>query len=372
MSNQKRVWEAERAALDEKKKVQQLLKEREEERQILELQQLQEESGGTKRQARVEWMYNGPSSGQAGATEEMEGYLLGKRRIDGLLKGSENQKLEKSAKEDSFMTVQNANSSRDTAAKIREDPLLAIKRQEQAAYEAMMNDPIKRQLLLKAAGREESRPDDRARKRRKHHHHHRSHKEEPSSRSRYTSRHYDREDDDGSRRDRVDRRRRRSDSWPASLSRSPSPRRARRSPTRRRRSYSPDKRDRSRSPYLRNESSREVRKMQSWHSSRRPARPRSRSPRRTPSPDQDDRATRLAEMQQNASTLDNERIRRSAAILAKEKAELACDERERAENAKYGGRAGFVNRLQRRAGDMDLGERMERSRAGMERQQEAY
>ena len=56
MSNQKRVWEAERSALDEKKKVQQLVKERDEERQIQELQQMQEAAGGKKRSQRVEWM----------------------------------------------------------------------------------------------------------------------------------------------------------------------------------------------------------------------------------------------------------------------------------------------------------------------------
>ena len=74
------------------------------------------------RSARSGWSgcNNGPTSGQAGTTEEMEGYLLGKRRIDGLLKGKDNEKLEKATKEESFMTEQSANSLRDTAAKIRE------------------------------------------------------------------------------------------------------------------------------------------------------------------------------------------------------------------------------------------------------------
>ena len=227
MSNQKRVWEAERSALDEKKKVQQLVKERDEERQIQELQQMQEAAGGKKRSQRVEWMYNGPTSGQAGTTEEMEGYLLGKRRIDGLLKGKDNEKLEKAAKEESFMTEQSANSLRDTAAKIREDPMLAIKKQEQAAYESMMNDPIKRKMLLKAAGQDESRTDERDRKRRKHHHHHRSHRDRESDRHRE-----ERADDD-----RVDRRRghtsRRRQSSSSSTSRTPSPPRNHRSSERR-------------------------------------------------------------------------------------------------------------------------------------------
>ncbi|KAL8845304.1 MAG: hypothetical protein Q9176_000474 [Flavoplaca citrina] len=152
MTNQRRVWEEEKKALDERKRIEQMMKERQEERQIQELQEMQEAAGGKKRLNRVDWMYAGPSAGQAGTTEEMEGYLLGKRRIDGLLKGTENQKLEKEASQESFMALQKANTVRDTASKIREDPMLAIKKQEQAAFEALMNDPVKRRLLLKAAG----------------------------------------------------------------------------------------------------------------------------------------------------------------------------------------------------------------------------
>jgi hypothetical protein len=92
--------------LAERKRIEQMMKERQEERQIQELQQMQEAAGGAKRLNRVDWMYNGPAAGQAGTTEEMEGYLLGKRRIDGLIKGTENTKLEKAAPESSFMAGQ--------------------------------------------------------------------------------------------------------------------------------------------------------------------------------------------------------------------------------------------------------------------------
>lgn len=50
----------------------------------------------------------------------------------------------------SFTSLQNANSARDTAAKIREDPLLFIKRQEQASYEKILKNP-KRLKELRAA-----------------------------------------------------------------------------------------------------------------------------------------------------------------------------------------------------------------------------
>ncbi|KAM3517279.1 hypothetical protein NHJ13051_009119 [Beauveria bassiana] len=151
--NQAAVYDEEQKALAERKRTQQRIDEIKEERAKEELQRQLEAAGGKKRIDRVDWMYQGPTDGQAGTTEEMEAYLLGKRRIDNLIKGNDHEKLEKNAGQESFMALQNANSARDTAAKIRDDPLLAIKRQEQAAYEAMMNDPVRRKQLLAAMGK---------------------------------------------------------------------------------------------------------------------------------------------------------------------------------------------------------------------------
>ncbi|RMD40890.1 hypothetical protein DV735_g4240, partial [Chaetothyriales sp. CBS 134920] len=315
MSNQKKVWEQEKKALEERKKIEQIMRERAEERQIQEIQELQEAAGGKKRQARVEWMYNGPASGQAGTTEEMEGYLLGKRRVDGLLKGTDNEKLEKTAKEDSFMALQNANTARDTAAKIREDPMLAIKKQEQAAYEAMMKDPAKRRLLLQAAAKQEGGERDRERehKRRKHHHHHH-----------HSRRHRHRDEDDNTRR-----------------------------------------RDRSRSRSAQRNSrgrdSEQPRSRQSWHHGPRRSNrdARSRSPRARAAAD--DRAARLAAMQQDADSLDQQREKRVAEIAARDRADAHSDEVSRARNAKYGGRADFVGSYHKKAGELGLAERMGRN-----------
>jgi hypothetical protein len=363
MSNQRRVWEEEKKALEERKRIDQMMKERQEERQIQELQQMQEAAGGTKRAVKVDWMYSGPANGQSGTTEEMEGYLLGKRRIDQLIKGSETQNLEKAAKEESFMAIQNANTVRDTAAKIREDPMLAIKKQEQAAYEVMMNDPVRRRQLLKAAG-EDTKSTDREPKRRKHHH--RDHDRHSHHRSK-------RRDDNG--RDERSRRRRRS-----SRSRSRSPRRLRRSPSPyRRRSYSPDRSRRSPSPYRRRDDDRGLAKSKSYSSIRRHSREyrRSRSPlqreRRPTSPSQDDaRAAKLAAMQQAASELDQDRERRITALEERDKAEREADDAARARTARDGGRGDFVSRMHRRAGELDIGDRVRRGRHGMEKEQEAY
>ncbi|KAL8657851.1 MAG: hypothetical protein Q9226_001512 [Calogaya cf. arnoldii] len=367
MTNQRRVWEEEKKALDERKRIEQMMKERQEERQIQELQEMQEAAGGKKRLNRVDWMYAGPSAGQAGTTEEMEGYLLGKRRIDGLLKGTENQKLEKEASQESFMALQKANTVRDTASKIREDPMLAIKKQEQAAYEALMNDPVKRRLLLKAAGGDIA-STTKERKHRKHRHRderdrkrHHSHKRRPTE-----------------QKDQSGRRNHKRRSPSSSYSRSPSPyqRRSRSPPPYRRRRSDVSYERRSPSPYRRRGSpssdrkpptahtvngNHKLRASKSWHS---PVKRASLSP----GPEPDARAARLAAMQRNATELDQDREKRIAAIAEKENEERKADELARARSARYGGRGDFVSGLNRKAGELDIGERMRRGRQGLGRE----
>jgi len=175
LKNQAKVYDAEQAALAERKKTEARIQEIKEERAKKEIQEKLETAGGRKRIDRVDWMYQGPSDGQGGTTEELEGFLLGKRRIDTILtRGPENDNLKKQAPYDGLTTPQNpALNAKDIATKIREDPLLAIKRREQEAYEAMMNDPIKRRQLLASMGHTEDKSKEEKRSRR-HKHRHRS------------------------------------------------------------------------------------------------------------------------------------------------------------------------------------------------------
>lgn len=89
LQQQERVWKQEKAAIDERKRTQQLLKEQAEERQIQELQRL-----GGKVDDRVEWLYNAAgSSGQVQNNEDMEAYLLGKKSVEGLFKQRDEEKV---------------------------------------------------------------------------------------------------------------------------------------------------------------------------------------------------------------------------------------------------------------------------------------
>ncbi|WRT67683.1 uncharacterized protein IL334_004655 [Kwoniella shivajii] len=169
--NQERVWKAEKTANEEKKMLAQLRKEREEERQLAELQRLQESSTGKKRVEKMDWMYAAPGAeggalgGQKLGEREMEEYLLGKKRVDEVLARGDK---DVGATHKDFIAVQNANSARDTASKIGEDPLLAIRKQEQAALAALMNRPdIRKQLKAARKEKSESKEDKEERRARK-------------------------------------------------------------------------------------------------------------------------------------------------------------------------------------------------------------
>ena len=400
MSNQRKVWEEEKKALDARKRTDQRIKELKEERAKEEIQNKLEAAGSRKRIDRVDWMYQGPSSGQAGTTEEMEGYLLGKRRIDGLIKGDDHKKLEKKAAEDSFMALQHANTLRDTASKVREDPMLAIKKQEQAAYEAMMNDPIKRRQMLAVIGGGE----EKSKKEKKHRRHRHRHRDDSDDERRHKRRRRDDEErESGSRREHRSRRER-----SYSDSRSPSPNRRRsndydrkerssRSEYRKRRSPSTD-RSRSPTPERRRQSYPSTRDDRDRRSDRprddryRDDRPRDRYQDSRRYPDERsnkgpprysnrsngnskdevsveekeaERQRKLAAMQQDASTLDEDREKRLAVLAEKEKADREAEDASRAKSARYGDKGDFTMGLNRKAGELDLGERIGRGRRGL-------
>jgi len=303
--NQERVWKEEKGALEERKQIEKLRKEREEERAIEELQKLQEAAGGKVVTKRVDWMYAGPSGDGAGVTEEREGYLLGKRRIDNLLK-NDTQNLQKGATLgiDAVGAV-NANTARDTHKKVLNDPLLIIQKQKmemqlkamkdaqkQAKYDEKRVKEKERERKHRDKGRDRSRSRDRDRKHR-------------SRRDRSRSDDYDRRD--GGERERKHHSRR---------DRSLSP------------YYNERRRDRSRSPYRnerRPDRSRSPYRNERRHDDRR----RDRTPpfrKRTPPPQnrttpRESAAERLAKMQAAASCLEEERaerVRRQEIIDAEE------------------------------------------------------
>jgi hypothetical protein len=78
-------------------------------------------------------------------------------------------------------------------------------------------------------------------------------------------------------------------------------------------------------------------------------------------------------MQQAATDLDQDRERRLAQIAARDNRDAEKEALSRSKNARHGGRAEFVNGLNKKVVDrMDLGDRMGREKGEKEREQEAY
>jgi len=383
MSNQRKVWEAEKVALDERKKVEQLRREREEERAIEELQRLQEASGNSGSRPtinpKIAWMYQG-ASGTNGVTEEQEGYLLGKRRVDQLVLKEPEVEKKPATGETALVTV----SARDITSKAALDPLLAIEKQKQASLQKAMSDPIMRRRLMKEMNKEKEKEEKK----------HRKHRRDDDERDRdHRSKRRRRSDeDDGYRKSRRSYKRR-SPSYSRSISRSRSPYSGRhdeegrnsrkdraRSRSRSRSSYSrrregdrhENRRDRTRSPYRETD---ERRSGPRRHGDGRSDKPRDHR-RRTPEPvsqpfpsppdsqkDADaERAAKLAAMQSNASDLEKARNRRLQEMEARDAEEKAREDKRRGDKNNK-----FVGGLRKQAEGVGLGERLQRSRGGLER-----
>jgi len=365
-------------------------------------------------------MYATPATGSSQNANELEDYLLGKKRVDKILTADENAKvspdsntsvidsdtiIQLGATHKNFIAVQNANTARDIASKIREDPLLAIKQQEQASYQALLSNPLRLKKMQEQLGvkpkksKEEKRKEKEERKRLKHERKHRKDRSR-SSGDRYSrspsppSRRHDRgriSVDDHYSHSRSHRYRsssrphspgpseRRDEELRHVRSRSKSPRRDddryragssrsngyhdRREEDRPRRYQSPPralengKRSRSPSPRRRSPPPKRIR-----HS---PPPPRAQNPPSNgASRAEADRAARLAAMQVNAGSMSEERQHRLAALLEKEKAELAADELAR---QKSKGMSGFLSQESKKVfgGTGGLEDRIKRGRGGM-------
>ncbi|KAG8219480.1 Pre-mRNA splicing factor-domain-containing protein [Butyriboletus roseoflavus] len=408
LKNQERVWLEEKKALEEKKKLDQLRKEKEEERQLQELQRLQEEQTGKKRTEKLEWMYTTPATGSNQNPNDLEDYLLGKKRVDKILTADDNAKLGASHK--NFIAIQNANTARDISSKIREDPLLMMKQQEQAAYQALMSNPLRFRDLQERNGikPKKSKQKEKKRDRKERKGKEKSMDAEPRTRGRTPSRSSSPMDDYRGRRSRsyghCDRDyARRSPSPYTRRSRSPirSHRDSRRNEysSRRSQSRSPDPYHRRRDDrvrawprsdesddhkrnYLRGEKH-ESRYADDLRKRRRSPSPvndkakRSRispPPRQSrphpadsaskPSDDTQDRAARLATMQSSASTMEADRQKRLLELLAKEKAELEAENEARLKSRGVGG---FLSQEQKKVfgGEGGLEDRIRRGRGGL-------
>ncbi|KAJ2490536.1 RNA-splicing factor [Coemansia sp. RSA 2050] len=138
-ANRNRVAKEKQKAEEESQRTARIQKELREERQKEEMDMLN--ASITKKPInKLDWMYSAPST-TAQNTEDLEAYLLGKKNISTIISSKDEpaKDLDKWKAGGLFaFSNRNANSERDTRAKDLEDPLMDIKRREQAAIQAML------------------------------------------------------------------------------------------------------------------------------------------------------------------------------------------------------------------------------------------
>lgn len=144
MKNMERVWKAEQKHEAEQKKIEELQKELAEERTREEIRHFAEDQGVVKKKSeRLDWMYEGVS-----ALANKEEYLLG-RAVDKtfeVIQQAESglgNKPEEDALPESIFKPVIGNVTIDLANKIREDPLLMIKKQEDENRKKLLDNPIR-------------------------------------------------------------------------------------------------------------------------------------------------------------------------------------------------------------------------------------
>lgn len=353
MRNQAAVWEREQEALAERKKIAERQKEIQRERERKELLEMQQAVTGKKSVQRMEWMYSGVASGSLGATDEAEAYLLGKKRIDTMFNEEENQGLKKDSVEDRFSSGlaggDKASSApvitKDLTTKVREDPMMAIKRKQMEAAIAQSQQSSagrssrdsRSSSSRHSSSHRASRHDD-GERRRSGSSPHRRHNDSRTSRSsrerddhdskRRSRRDYGEDDyyrSSGSRSHRLSRHRTKSPGESGRRSRDESPRRSHRSHEGRsddsRGSYTQDRRD--------------------DHS--RYHRERGRDKITSDSAAEEERQRKLKEMMNDAKALNEVRSTRLKESDLLEEEKRLRDEKGRIRTTKHGGRSDFVH-----------------------------
>lgn len=143
LRNVEKVWKAEQKYEAERKKIEELQRELQEERAREEMQRYAEDMGTVrKREEKLEWMYQGP-----GGMVNREEYLMGRPVDKYVFEKTEDKDAGCSSETGllpgSIFAKSGANSVLDMANKIREDPLFMIRKREEEKKREVLNNPVK-------------------------------------------------------------------------------------------------------------------------------------------------------------------------------------------------------------------------------------
>lgn len=173
MKNMERVWKAEQKDTEEKKRIAELQREINAERDREDIQKFAEDTGVVKKKddLKLEWMYKGPSQ-----SVNREEYLLGKAIDKSFEKYNSEQNGGPSAFQDEERlpgSIREAKSSLlndqvDMARKMNEDPLMAIRQRAVQKAKELYNNPVRlKQMQKMVASKSEEKKDKKKKKKSK-------------------------------------------------------------------------------------------------------------------------------------------------------------------------------------------------------------
>lgn len=191
IANQAEVYDAEQRYEREMKMLEQRKKDLAEQEEISRLRREQALATGKAVQERVEWMYEDPLASSrmpltssavetAAHQEQLESYLLGKEYLDP--RGSEIKQVQNAI--GAAFVETGYDPERDALRKVQEDPMLLIRKSEQASLRAVLENPMKMRALSEQKMTEYLKKWKKAAKKcgiHRHHHRHSHEKEETNN-----------------------------------------------------------------------------------------------------------------------------------------------------------------------------------------------
>ncbi|KAG0589776.1 hypothetical protein KC19_1G047500 [Ceratodon purpureus] len=147
LRNIETVWKAEQKHEGEQKKLEELRKQIQDEREKSEFRLMQEQAGLVPKQERLEFLYD--SGLQVGKVAQADEYLLGKPVEEAPQPESDVGQV--AAKPGALFVEEKPASANDSWRKLHSDPLFLIRQQEQAAIAKIKSNPVKMAEIKKAA-----------------------------------------------------------------------------------------------------------------------------------------------------------------------------------------------------------------------------
>uniref|UniRef100_A0A0E0LWI0 CBF1-interacting co-repressor CIR N-terminal domain-containing protein n=2 Tax=Oryza punctata TaxID=4537 RepID=A0A0E0LWI0_ORYPU len=193
LRNIERVWVAEEKEKEEQRKIQELKKQQDEEREKAAFRKLQEDAGLKPRQERLDFLYESGLAVGKGSSEGFQALQPSAPAAAAASSSAQASAGSSKAAAPGALFEDKPQSANDAWRKLHTDPLLLIRQREQDAIARIKNNPIKMAEIKKSVEAEKRQKEEKKEKRKhKKHHHHKS-----KSKRHHSSENSDSEESDG-------------------------------------------------------------------------------------------------------------------------------------------------------------------------------